>query len=328
MSEMKNTNLKNVLFDLTGIPNIIGALRPVIIPPGIPRLIMNYYDLKKAEILEQAFIFIIPKEEDVEVKKAITHAEIIKKAFKTPVAFLFQILKPHQQKVFISHRINFVSLNGEIFLPDALIVVRKAKKEEGEAPVQLSQWAKLAIIGQLNTRDLNHKTISELAELFNISKMHASRFVEELKMAKLIKIQQDGVSKHLQFAPNPELWAQANPFLHSPVARRIYTNTLFNSGKIAGLNALDEYSMLDGGSIPTKAIGKKQFAILQSKNVIEVVPKEIAKCCVEIWEWDPELLSKKSYVDPVSLYLSLKDDMDDRTQIALKQILSDIVGVK
>jgi hypothetical protein len=42
---------------------------------------------------------------------------------------------------------------------------------------------------------------------------------------------------------------------------------------------------------------------------------------VELWWYDPMLLSEGQEVDPLSLYLSLQDSTDDRVHTALEELL-------
>jgi hypothetical protein len=42
---------------------------------------------------------------------------------------------------------------------------------------------------------------------------------------------------------------------------------------------------------------------------------------IEIWKYDPELLARKGVVDPLSLYLSLKNIKDERVEMALDTLL-------
>lgn len=65
---------------------------------------------------------------------------------------------------------------------------------------------------------------------------------------------------------------------------------------------------------------------MASNLQIENVPAEFAKFCIEIWEWSPDIIEKGKYVDQISLYLSMKENMDDRTQIALKEIIENVIG--
>jgi hypothetical protein len=49
--------------------------------------------------------------------------------------------------------------------------------------------------------------------------------------------------------------------------------------------------------------------------------EEDAAIIVEVWAYAPELLSEGASVDPLSLYLSMREDPDERVQTALAQLL-------
>lgn len=324
MVYMEQNELKNYFNGLIGIPDSFKVIRPLNIPEGLPRLYANQYKLKAIEVLKQPFTLVIPTGEIIEVRKILLHIESLKKTTNRPLILLFKSLKGHQRKTLISHRINFMELTGNIYLPDALLILQKAKEEIEEYPNQLSQWAKIATLKQLIYNNLNDKTISDLAEEFKISKMHASRLTQELKNSNLVKIETIGVTKKINFLPKAELWKKALTFIQTPVIKKIYTDVKPKLTKIAGLTALGELTMLDGRGYTTLAMGKKEY--LDIKAQLLPVEKENAKYCIEIWDWSPEILTDKNTVDPVSLYLSLKDSDDDRIQIALKELINEVIG--
>lgn len=321
---MEQNELKTYFNSLIGIPDSFKVIRQLSIPEGLPRLYANQYKLKEIEVLGQPFTLVMPTNENVEIRKILLHIESLKKTTNRPLILLFKTLKAHQRKTLISHRTNFLELTGNIYLPDALLILQKAKEETEEYPNQLSPWAKIAIIKQLNNTNLDNKTISDFAEEFKISKMHASRLIQELKVSEIIKIENIGVTKKVHFIPKAELWKKAQTYIQSPLVKKVYTNFKPKAGKLAGLTALGELTMLDGQGQTTLAVGKKEY--LEVKEDIHLIPKEIAKYCIEIWEWNPEYLTDKNTVDPVSLYLSLKDSDDDRTQIALKELINEVIG--
>lgn len=321
---MEQNELKNYFNGLIGIPDSFKVIRKLNIPEGLPRLYTNQYKLKAIEVLNQPFTLVIPTSDLIEVRKILLHLESLKKTTNRPLILLFKSLKGHQRKTLISHRINFIELTGNVYLPDALLILQKAKEEVEEYPNQLSQWAKMAIIKQILDANLNDKTISDLAEKFNISKMHASRLTQELKNSKIITIETIGVTKKINFPTKKELWKKALAFVQTPVIKKLYTDVKPKLGKFAGLTALGELTMLDGRGHTTLAIGKKEY--LEIKDQLNPVDKEIAKYCIEIWDWNPDILTDKNTVDPVSLYMSLKDSDDDRIQIALKELLNEVIG--
>lgn len=324
MVYMEQNELKIYFNSLLGIPDSFKVIRQLNIPEGLPRLYANQYKLKAIEVLGRPFTLVIPTGENIEIRKILLHLESLKKTTNRPLILLFKILKGHQRKTLISHRINFLELTGNVYLPDALLILQKAKEETEEYPNQLSQWAKIAIIKQLLDRNLDNKTISNLAEDFKVSKMHASRLTQELKNSNIVKVETMGVTKKIHFIAKTDLWKKALNYIQTPVIKKIYTDFKPKTGKLAGLTALGELTMLDGRGYTTLAIGKKEY--LELKDQLHPVAKEIAKYCIEIWDWSPELLSDKNTVDPVSLYLSLKDSDEDRTQIALKELLKEAIG--
>lgn len=326
---MERIDIQKIFTEITGLSHEIKNLKQITTTKGLPLIITNSYEIKKAEILNSNFNFIILRKihDTVEIRRIVAHNQIIEKALNEKNIFVLSDLKTHQRKSLIANKINFIDLTGSIHLPDLLLVLKKTKSENKEEFSGLSQWAIVALIRQMIVRDLEGKTISQIAEIFKISIMHASRFTEELVGLDLVSIEREGSRKHLHFPLNRELWGKANSFLKSPVFKKIYTDSdiKFRKSPFAGLTALGELTMLDGGEVTTYAIGKKQ---LKEFDEIKVVPKEEANFCIEVWNWDPQKIFSRNIVDEISLYLSLKDDNDDRTQIALHEILEKILGDK
>jgi len=67
------------------------------------------------------------------------------------------------------------------------------------------------------------------------------------------------------------------------------------------------------------------FALLKTKELINLNDYE-GKYCLEVWKYNPEILVKRLHndmkvVDPLSLYLSFKENTDERIEMALEQII-------
>ena len=45
---------------------------------------------------------------------------------------------------------------------------------------------------------------------------------------------------------------------------------------------------------------------------------------IEVWRYDPDLLAKNGVIDPLSLYLSIRANDDERIQIELKDLMNSI----
>ncbi len=75
--------------------------------------------------------------------------------------------------------------------------------------------------------------------------------------------------------------------------------------------------MLNEPQQPVIAIASEAVQQARQEGIF-FEPREPADAiAVQIWRYIPNMLAKEKIVDPLSLWLSLKDDRDDRIQMAL-----------
>jgi hypothetical protein len=90
----------------------------------------------------------------------------------------------------------------------------------------------------------------------------------------------------------------------------------------AGLTALANYSMLAAPPAPVVATTTTTWKQLQQQfNWEPAVVGDPDALEVELWSYEPKLLATENVVDRLSLYLSLKDDADERVQGALEEMM-------
>ena len=93
----------------------------------------------------------------------------------------------------------------------------------------------------------------------------------------------------------------------------------------SGMTALAELTNLSYEGIPILAVYDRKYRHLVSSGDIRVCDhSEDATILVEEWRYDPELLARNNTVDPLSLYLSLADDPDERVQLAVVSLLENV----
>ena len=96
-------------------------------------------------------------------------------------------------------------------------------------------------------------------------------------------------------------------------------------GMEAGLTALACYSNLAAPANPVLALEGKQWKRINADDNIMILDiAEPDANQLEIWRYSPELLSKKGVVDRFSLYLSMKEDDDERVQSALEVMMEQV----
>jgi hypothetical protein len=151
------------------------------------------------------------------------------------------------------------------------------------------------------------------------------RAIEDLSNHELIEIILKGREREIQFSDTgQELWEKALLSLSSPVYKRLYfekfraSDTLFS-----GLSALAERTMLATPNREILAISHTDWNRKYRDIAGTTVPPGDAPIEVELWRYDPKPLSVDGLVDPLSLYLSVRDEQDERVEQAREQLLKE-----
>lgn len=190
--------------------------------------------------------------------------------------------------------------------------VKEFVREEAKSFTTASQLAYLYFL--YHKQEIVNTT--EFAERLGINKMTASRALNVLYHANLINYEVGGKtkrSKEYKRIPDPDYFVRGRDYLKTPVRKVIYTKTKPLKAFTAGLDALAGLSMINPPTHPVMAIAKNKLNkekvdIVKDKDLINV--SKLVK--LELWEYDPGMLSIKHHVDLLSLYASLKEETDER----------------
>ena len=97
----------------------------------------------------------------------------------------------------------------------------------------------------------------------------------------------------------------------------------YKSTYFSGITALSNYSSLAEEQILSYAIYQKHYNLLSSNKEYKSKLTN-NRGHVEIWRYDPGILTQTKIIDPLSLYLSLMDESDERIKISLDEMLKEI----
>ena len=154
--------------------------------------------------------------------------------------------------------------------------------------------------------------------------------VDNLKYHDLIDVK-SAKEKHIRFRLEwGELWrtAEEQNLLVNPVLKTVFVDEMPKDAFMLQTNAsaMPEYSNLNPSNQQYYAIEKTVFYGLEKSNVL-INPNDYeGHYALEVWKYDPltlvgDLSNDMSVVDPLSLYLSLKDSQHERIEMALEQII-------
>jgi len=174
--------------------------------------------------------------------------------------------------------------------------------------------------------EIDNWTATNLAGVLNTSKMTMSRAIDSLIDIELVDVIQDWREKQIYFKEDRKtLWKRALPYLKTPVQKKVFVEIVDRDiGTVAGLCALSELTMIASPERKVRALTKKDWKSFQKDKNLRIIPevsKELAPFEFEIWRYDPKVLSIGGIVDPLSLYLSLSDEHNERIQGELKHLL-------
>ncbi len=192
----------------------------------------------------------------------------------------------------------------------------------------LTPAAQCVLLTHLQREPLDGCPLSEIAAKVGYSPIMLTKVKTELEAARLCEAIREGRSHRLRFTLSGRaLWEKALPLLSSPVRSRHWmeASTLTVPALPAGLTALSQRTLLEDDRLPTYAVSKKSLpALIDNRIFRQTLGSEEATFTLEAWHYDPLVLSKHTAVDPLSLYLSLRDSPDERVQQQLESLLEGV----
>lgn len=310
--------------DFLPVPAVAKQLSPAI-KGEIPFGMSGAYDFFETEIFGYSFLLAGIGENEDDLPPTVLAKQqdvLLKKTGLIPI-FIFRKLTSYLFPRYAKKNINVVVADRQLFLPAIFLISEKGKAETPIVEAAPPAAFQLMVLFHLQKKSLDDMTMRDVAELLNLSYATINRCVRWMKENGFVKLS-EGKEKRIEFAYHGKnLWDKALPFLGSPIDFIVYTPELAitDKGLISEQNALAEYSMLNGGPY-RMAISRDVYKVLKKQNIYWDQYGEVG---IEVWKYDPRLLSETDVVDKLSLYLILKDYEDERVQIELENMMNEIV---
>lgn len=244
-----------------------------------------------------------------------------------PIVFLINHIEAFQRKRLVEKKIPFIVPGKQLYIPHLLINLNEVKRGKPAGHREkLSPATQCLLLFHLQVENLDEMQLKIIAKKTGYSTMTVSRAAKELMQFALCNII-GTKEKALDFVlTKKELWNKAVAVAINPVRLKVFVNQLPPSVQLlyAGETAMEHYTHLNAGKRKTVAISKENYVMLKKKKLlIDANPYE-GKYLLEVWNYNPEILSKGKYVDELSLYLSIKNSNDERTQIELEYLVNKI----
>jgi len=289
---------------------------------GLPFFLTDTYDFYETTLFNQTCLLMIAHE-DTEITPGTirTHQEQIRKNWKGFIIFAQTALSSYNRKRLIEHHIPFIIPGNQMYLPQCGIDLREhfrqtpTKNDRG-----LSPSTQVVVIYALLHNVNERLTPSTLAKKLGYTLMTMTRALNELQALDIGEFRREGKERFWTFTDKSTLWTEVKPFLQNPIKKITWVKK--HPVKIfAGLTALSHFSQLSPPPLPVFAISGSRWKLFKQSEVEEVPTSDDATAEIEIWNYAPELFAKNRFVDPLSLYCSLKEDKDERIELCLKEMM-------
>ena len=294
----------------------------------IPIYLKEEFNFYQAKILDKKIIMIEPKSGYITLPTLEKRLESIKKYTDDNIVILYNSLTDYQRKKLINQRIAFIVLSRQMYLPFVALDLFESRKKGKKKLIKFSASAQLAYLYLLyNNRDI---TIEELSKIIKRTKMTASRALDELYETKLVTYTVKGKTGRQMYyrrIKDPQFFKIGYQYLKSPVVDKIniYAHANISGSLKAGLSALSDKSMISKPKHEIRAIGREiknnlkssLNSFIDNNNKYDKEPS----VQIEVWAYDPAILSREEVVDIVSLKLSLANEKDERIQIEIENLM-------
>jgi DNA-binding MarR family transcriptional regulator len=294
---------------------------------ALPHIFQDTYHFYEVKILDQWFLlFTLSHDEPSSPATLAKQFTWLERETGKRGIFGAPALDAYTRRRLMGYKIPFIVPENQLYLPDLGIDLREHFKKQRQPHKALTPQAQFILLAYLLKRPaIDQGTASNLAPVFQTTRMTMGRAIEDLSTHELIEIIPRGRLKEIQFVDTGKgLWEKALPSLSSPVYKRLSFEKFRSSDTMcSGLNALSDQTMLAAPNRKVLAIGQAEWNRKYRNNAGETIPANDAPVEIELWRYDPRPLGVTGMVDPLSLYLSLRDNPDERVEQARDQLLKE-----
>lgn len=291
--------------------------------PIFLRSIYNFHTMKILGI-DCILLEIIGQAPSIDLIKK--HINRIEKITDKQIVLYYKAITRYRKKSLIEENISFVIEDGQMFLPFLGLHLKNKDSYEEKEIKTFTPSAQITYLYFLYKKEMIVNA-TEFSKIFGWNLMTASRALNELYNAKLLTYVvggQTGRSKEYRRIADPDYFKKGSVFLSSPIKKIVYVKKPPKESYIAGLEALSKLSMINPPNCKVRAINDgylndKDLEIIKNTDII----KDENLVELQVWSYDPKLFIKNNIVDIASLYLTLKEENDERIEQALEEALRD-----
>lgn len=300
---------------------------------ALPGYLKQRYEPCPAKLAGQVWLVAILRQPDVpaplQLRKQLEQLAARLDPPAAGVCLVAEHLPPYLRNRLVELGQPFVVPGRQLFWPaiGSAESVQRPQRLRAEPVDTLRPVAQQLLIALLLQRLPPPVTITTTADALGCTPASVSQAVKALEASGLVRSQLEGRERIFALALASNVaWQRAQPLLRTPVRQRvrIHHAKLPRGVDIrAGESALAALTDLAEPTEPVYAMASRHWPKRTDAPAAIPTP-DAGTCVVELWRYAPQATAKRGIVDPLSLYLGLRDFKDERVQLALQELMEQI----
>lgn len=302
----------------------------------LPVFLTQKYDFYLARMFENKFLIMYVKDDNE------LHLGAIKKHVKKlgvinhDVVMVMDKLNNYRRQSLIKNRMPFIVPGLQIYLPFIGIAYKEYLENKYKKDVIYDESlrkkkftpAEQALYLDLIVNGTKGRSQLEIAKSIGISKIAVSRAFNILEDIGIVKSNKIGAKKIYSFTMlGKALLNEVERYLINPVERKVFVDINSFDGNIkellveAGETALANITMLAHPRTDVYAMYKKDW--IRIKDQLEEVPSDAEnRICIQLWTHPIPKINNE--INPLALYLSFRDENDERILSVIDSLVDKI----
>lgn len=300
-------------------------------PTNLPHFIIDRYAIWQGSLNGRTLLLMAIKEilppGSGATAQYLKHRDLVQRELGADLVLLLLDRAPNAiRRQMVDRKIGFIASGAQLYVPEAFLDLReRAPAFAIASAASISPTTQFLLLAIMQGRGLGDLNLTELADDLGVSIMSISRTLDELEALQLAKAHHVGRQRRLHMLlRGQKLWEAVQAQLQSPVrkVRVVYAQDGEKIGPLAGTSALARYTMLAPPRTETRAIlaaSWKSLAVADTLRPATAFDDERIE--VQTWTYDPRILARNGVIDPLSLYLSVRGNPDERVAQAAEELL-------
>lgn len=298
----------------------------------LPMYMTARFIYREGYVSDRPVVFVFCKDE-MNAPDIISHEKILSRHSGELRIYVLKGITSYTRQYLIKLKLPFIVPENQMYLPNFYIDLREKfyTKHIERSKNRLSPTAQMIAIMLISEITNELHTLSRFADYFGVSKTTISKAFNELGTFAPFAVRSIGKEHAISVeGSRRRAWEALKDYMRNPVKEVFFVRgDLEGRGVVrAGEYSLADRSMLGHPDVKTFA-SSKDFLINSialggySKTPEEFKSFKMEYCRLEVWAYDPFLLAQNGEADVISLYLSLREDPDERVRITLDELLEE-----